>query len=155
MSLWLRVFDWTAIGTQRRVHVVIVAEAWAAPATIVALVVAVSIYVGIVVAPDAYTPPIARRFQEQRAQLWVLPAGWGPWPNGPRDAWEQRSYETSLRLFVCNRTESDQTLDFTPAENVVVEDGVLLLAYHSPHSALMSRTAGCILNPTSSKQGNG
>jgi predicted amidohydrolase len=90
--------DGTIIGTHRKVHVVPSAEAWATPATTVAPVVVSGINVGILVCADAYTPPIARRLQEQGAQLLVSPAAWGPWPHGPGDAWEQRTRETGLSL---------------------------------------------------------
>jgi predicted amidohydrolase len=94
--------------------------------------------VSILVCADAYTPPIARRLQEQGAQLLALPAAWGPWPHAAGDAWEQRTRETGLPLFVCNRTGPDQTLNFAPAESVMVKDGRRLLSFHSiPHSTLI------------------
>jgi hypothetical protein len=42
-----------------------------------------------------------------------------------------------VSLFVCNRTGTDQTLDFTPAESVVVRDSTWLLVFHSLHSTLI------------------
>jgi predicted amidohydrolase len=114
-----------------------VAEACAAPATIVAPVVVVGAHVGILVCVDAYTPQIARRLQEQGAQPLESPATWGPWPHEPGDAWKQCSYETGFLLIFCSSKGADQTLDFTLAESVVVKDGARLLAFHSPHCTLV------------------
>jgi N-carbamoylputrescine amidase len=129
--------DGTIIGTHRKVHVIPVAEARATPATTVAPVVVAGVHVGILVCADAYTALIARSLQEQGAQLLVSPTAWGPWPHGPGEAWEQRTRETGLPLFVCNRTGTNQSLDFTTAESVVVKDGTRLLPFHSPHSTLI------------------
>jgi len=129
--------DGAIIGAQRKVHVIPGAEAWATPGDTVVPVRVPPVLVGILVCADAYTPALAGRLQAQGAQLLVSSAAWGPWPHGPDGAWEQRTLETGLPLFVCNRTGADQTLSFTEAESVVVKDGQRLLAFRAPHSTLL------------------
>jgi N-carbamoylputrescine amidase len=129
--------DGTIIGAQRKVHVIPGAEAWASPGDTIVPVRIPPVLVGILVCADAYTPALAGRLQAQGAQLLVSSAAWGPRPHGPDGAWEQRTRETGLPLFVCNRTGTDQTLSFEEAESVVVKDGARLLTFHAPHSALL------------------
>jgi N-carbamoylputrescine amidase len=129
--------DGTLLGTHRKVHVVPVAEAWASPGDHIVPICVPPVRVGILVCADAYTPPLARCLQAQGAQLLVSPAAWGPWPHGPEDAWEQRTRETGLPLFVCNRTGADQTLSFEEAESTVVKAGKRLFTFRSPHSTVL------------------
>jgi hypothetical protein len=56
---------------------------------------------------------------------------------GPEDAWEQRTRETGLPLFVCNRTGVDQTLSFAEAESTVVKDDKRLFTFCSPYSTVL------------------
>jgi predicted amidohydrolase len=74
---------------------------------------------------------------EQGAHLLVSPDAWGAWPHGAGDAWEQHTHETGLPFFVCNRTGTDHTLNFTEAESVVVKNGTRLLAFHGHDSTLI------------------
>ncbi|MFQ5859212.1 MAG: carbon-nitrogen hydrolase family protein [Anaerolineae bacterium] len=129
--------DGTVIGTHRKVHVVPEAEAWASPGDHVVPVLVPPVNVGILICADVYTPGIARRLQAQGAQLLVSPAAWAPRPHGPDGAWEQRTRETGLPLFVCNRTGTDDTLSFVEAESVVVKDGKRLLGFCAPYSTLL------------------
>jgi predicted amidohydrolase len=93
--------------------------------------------VGILICADAYTPPLARRLQAQGAQLLVSSAAWDPWPHGPDGSWEERTRETGLPLFVCNRTGQDQTLSLMDAESVVIKDGQRLVSFQASRSAIV------------------
>lgn len=129
--------DGALLGTHRKVHVVPVAEDWSSRGDQVVPIYVPPVPVGILICADAYTPPLARHLQAQGAALLVSAAAWGPWPHGPHDAWEQRTIETGLPLFVCNRTGSDDTLNFDDAESVVVKDGKRLLAFRSPQATML------------------
>jgi N-carbamoylputrescine amidase len=129
--------DGTCLGTHRKVHVLPGAEAWASPGETAVPILVPPLSVGILICADAYTPAIARRLHAEGAQLLVSPAAWPPWPHGPDGAWEQRTRETGLPLFVCNRTGMDQSFSFMEAESVVVKDGERLLAFRSPHSTVI------------------
>ena len=67
----------------------------------------------------------------------VSSAAWGPFPHGPEGAWEARSRETGLPLFVCNRTGTDDGMSFVDAESVVVKDGSRLLSFHGHASTML------------------
>ena len=127
----------TIVGTHRKIHIVPVAEGWSSPGDRVVPVRVDGVNVGILICADAYTPPLARRLQAQGAQLLVSSAAWGPWPHGPNGAWEQRTRETGLPLFVCNRTGQDQTLSFMDAESVVIKDGQRLVSFQASRSAIV------------------
>ena len=127
----------TIVGTHRKIHIVPIAEGWSSPGDRVVPVRVDGVNVGILICADAYTPPLARRLQAQGAQLLVSSAAWGPWPHGPNGAWEQRTRETGLPLFVCNRTGEDQTLSFMDAESVVIKDGQRLVSFQASRSAIV------------------
>jgi 5-aminopentanamidase len=129
--------DGTCLGTHRKVNVVPGAEAWASPGHTAVPVFVPPLRVGLLVCSDACTPGIARRLQAEGAEILISPAAWPPRPHGPEGAWEQRSRETGLPLFVCNRTGSDRTLSFLEAESVVVKAGERLLTFSAPHSTVL------------------
>ncbi len=125
------------LGKHRKVNIVPVAEAWSSRGDRVVPLMVPPVMVGILLCADAYTPGPARLLQAQGAQLLVSAAAWGPWPHGPEGAWEQRSRDTGLPLFVCNRTGQDNTLGFLDAESVVIHHGERLMAFHAPASTLL------------------
>lgn len=125
------------LGKHRKVNIVPVAEAWSSRGVSIAPITVPPVRVGVLLCADAYTPEPARLLQAQGARLLVSAAAWGPWPHGPDGAWEQRSRETGLPLFVCNRTGQDDTLGFLDAESVVIHNGERLMAFHSPASTLL------------------
>jgi predicted amidohydrolase len=129
--------DGTWVGVHRKVNVVPGAEAWASPGDTALPVCVPPLRVGILICADAYTPAIAKHLQAQGAQILVSPAAWPPRPHGPDGAWEQRTRETGLPLFVCNRTGTDETLSFVEAESVVVKAGERLLTFSAPYSTLL------------------
>jgi N-carbamoylputrescine amidase len=129
--------DGAIVGTHRKVQVIPHSEAGSSPGTAGAPIALPPIRVGILICADAYTPRLAARWKDQGAQLLVSAAAWGPWPHGPVGAWEQRSRETGLPLFVCNRTGTEDRISFREPESVVVKDGTRLLAFRGPDATLL------------------
>ncbi|MGE3541868.1 MAG: carbon-nitrogen hydrolase family protein [Candidatus Tectimicrobiota bacterium] len=129
--------DGTLLGKHRKLNIVPVAEAWSSRGAPPRPIHVPPLTVGILICADAYTPEPARLLQAQGAQLLVSAAAWGPWPHGPDGAWEQRTRETGLPLFVCNRTGADDTLSFLDAESVIIKNGERLLALQAPVSTLL------------------
>ena len=129
--------DGTIVGTQRKIHVIPQCEGWSSPGTASTPIALPSVVVGILICADAYTPPLAKNLKDQGAQLLISSAAWGPCPHGPDGAWEARSRETGLPLFVCNRTGAEDGISFHDAESVVIKDGKRLLAFRGHESALL------------------
>jgi predicted amidohydrolase len=129
--------DGEILGTHRKISVIPGVEAWATSGEAPAPVWIRSLPVGILVCADAYTPHTADRLQKAGARLLVSSAAWAPRPYGPEQCWEDRTRETGLPLFVCNRTGKDQSLDFRDAESVIVKDGRRLLSFSGPDSTVI------------------
>jgi predicted amidohydrolase len=126
---------WTA--AHRKINVLGGAEAWSSPGETALPIAVPPLSVGVLICADAYTPGIAQHLQAQGAQILVSSAAWPPRPHGPDGAWERRSRETGLPVFVCNRTGVDGRLDFVEAESVVVSGGERLLSFEAPDSTVI------------------
>ena len=131
--------DGSILGRHRKHTVVPGIESWASrnddihPISIPSA----SLKAGVLICADAYTPDVTQRLAAQGANILISSAAWGPFPHGPETSWEDRSRETGLPLFVCNRTGSDSTLDFRSAQSVVAMKGKRLLSHTSPTSTLL------------------
>ena len=68
----------------------------------------------------------------------VAPSSWGPGLHGPNGEWEQRSIDTGLPLFVCNRTGEEETVTFWEAESMIIKNGKRLLSHKSEQSAILT-----------------
>lgn len=123
-------------GRHRKIHVIPGAEAWATRGDRVAPLEVDGHSVGLLVCADAYTGTQAFALREAGAQLLVSAAAWSPMPHGPEGAWESRSLETGLPLFVCNRTGADTTLDFSQAESGLYWQGIKRFAHAGPEAIL-------------------
>jgi predicted amidohydrolase len=123
--------DGSILGKHRKHTVVPGIESWASrnddirPITIPPR----RLKAGVLICADAYTPGVAGRLLQEGAGILISSAAWGPFPHGPETSWEDRSRETGLPLFVCNRTGTDSTLNFSTAESVVVMNGKRLLSF--------------------------
>ena len=126
------------VGKHRKLNVVSDSLSWSSPGDHVAPIECDGIKVGILVCSDAYTSNIARVLKFEGAQMLMSPASWGPGIHGPNGEWEQRSHETGLPLIVCNRTGTEQTLDFWKAPSVVAKNGDRLLSHTSDRSAVLT-----------------
>ena len=129
-------------GTVTRVHrkccVIPGAESWATPGEDAEPVTADGLRVGALICADAAAPALARRLQEQGAQLLIAPSAWSPGPHGPAGEWEARSAESGLPVIVCNRTRDEAGLRFSAAESVVVVGGQRRLAARSRTSVVFT-----------------
>lgn len=111
------------LGRHRKIHVIPGAEGWATAGDRLEPVALDGHRVGMLLCADAYTEPLARKLKGAGANVLVSAAAWSPMPHGPDGAWEARTLETNLPLFVCNRTGRDSTLDFNEAESGVYMGG--------------------------------
>ena len=94
--------------------------------------------IGLLICADAYTKEIAETLREKGAEILVAPSSWGPGLYGPNGEWEQRSLDTGLPLFVCNRTGEDETVSFWEAESLVIKNGKRMLSHKSTQSAILT-----------------
>lgn len=129
--------DGGVLGTHRKTTVIPGVEGWSNRGERVEPVLVPPLKVGVLICADAYTPAAARRLRDQGAQVLVSCAAWGPRPHGPERCWEERTLETGLPLFVCNRTGQDRRLDFNEAETVVVKNGERVISFTSPDSTVV------------------
>ncbi|MDQ0243223.1 putative amidohydrolase [Bacillus fengqiuensis] len=97
-----------------------------------------NVKVGILICADAYTRSIADTLLAKGAEILVAPSSWGPGLHGPNGEWEQRSIDTGLPLFVCNRTGEDETVTFWEAESLIIKNGKRLLSHKSLYSGILT-----------------
>lgn len=95
------------------------------------------IKVGLLICADSYTNKVANELVSKGAEIFVAPSAWGPGLHGPEGEWEQRTVDTGLPMFVCNRTGEDTTVSFWKAESLVIKDGKRLLSHTSERSAIL------------------
>jgi N-carbamoylputrescine amidase len=129
----------TIIGRHRKRAIIPGVEGWATRSERIAPIAIPSprLNAGVLICADAYTPHVADRLREQGPDILISSAAWAPEPHGPENSWEDRSRETGLPLFVCNRTGVDQCLSFLDAESVVAVDGRRALSFKSLESTLI------------------
>lgn len=132
--------DGAIAGTHRKINTLRTgSESWSTPGKEVAPIsVQPFNQVGILICADACSPGIATTLALQGARILISSAAWAPGYHGPNGEWERCTQDTGLPLLVCNRTGSDQTLDFTAAESVVVKDGHRLLTLSSACSTVFT-----------------
>ncbi|MFC0559132.1 carbon-nitrogen hydrolase family protein [Halalkalibacter alkalisediminis] len=93
--------------------------------------------VGVLICADSYPKSIADSLLNKGAEILVAPSSWGPGLHGPNGEWEQRSFDTGLPIFVCNRTGEDKSVSFWNAESLVIKNGKRLLTHKSDQSAIL------------------
>jgi len=120
------------IGSQRKM--IVHSDGWSSFGEEIKPVDIDHIRVGIMICADAYTNKVADRHLSQGVQVLVAPSAWGPGLYGPEGEWEQRSRETGLPVFVCNRTGEDKTVKFWEAESLVIHRGKRLLTHRTQRS---------------------
>ncbi|SCZ78160.1 carbon-nitrogen hydrolase family protein [Acidaminobacter hydrogenoformans] len=123
------------IGSQRKM--LVHSDGWSTPGGDLSVVEINGIKAGIMICADAYTNRVANSHLTQGAQVLVAPSAWGPGLYGPEGEWEQRSRETGLPVFVCNRTGEDRTVKFWEAESLVIHQGERLLARKTRNSEVL------------------
>ena len=123
------------IAKQRKISVI---DNWSKSGDSIEPIDVGNVKIGVLICADAYTKNIADTFFEKGAELLIAPSSWGPGLHGPNGEWEQRSVDTGLCLFVCNRTGEDETVPFWEAESKVIKDGKSLLLHKSKQSAILT-----------------
>ncbi|MBU8906822.1 carbon-nitrogen hydrolase family protein [Desertibacillus haloalkaliphilus] len=123
------------IGKQRKLSAI---DQWSSPGERIEPIEIDGIKTGIIICADAYPSEIASTLANKGTELLVAPSSWGPGLHGPTGEWEQRSCETGLPLFVCNRTGEDETVSFWEAESLVIHHDKRLLAHQSKQSACLT-----------------
>lgn len=98
------------IGRQRKVSNI--SDNWSNTGTVIEPIEVESVNVGVMICADAYTKNVANTLFTK-----IAPSAWGPGLHGPNGEWEQRSIDTGLPIFVCNRTGEDETVTFWEAES--------------------------------------
>ncbi|KKI90144.1 nitrilase [Bacillus sp. SA1-12] len=128
--------DGELIGKQRKIATI--SDGWCHSGSTIKTIELEGIRVGIMICADAYTDKIAHSLLEKGAQIIVAPSSWGPGLHGPNGEWEQRSIDTGLPIFVCNRTGEDETVSFWEAESLIIKNGKRLLSHKSVQSAILT-----------------
>jgi len=125
------------VERHRKVAVQKTSEDWSTKGEIIEPISCNGIKVGIIICADAWFDAIPRQMKEKGAQLFISPSAWPPEPVSPDGCWEKRSVENKLPVFVCNRTGSDEKLDFTKGESMVIKDGERLLCHTTDRTKLL------------------
>ncbi|MBM4762937.1 carbon-nitrogen hydrolase family protein [Bacillus sp. B15-48] len=123
------------IGKQRKITSII--DDWSTSGDYLEPIELGDVNVGVLICADSYTKKYADSLLDKGAEILVAPSAWGPGSCGPNGEWEQRSIDTGLCLFVCNRTGEDETVSFWAAESMVIKDGKRLLSHQSKESAIL------------------
>lgn len=122
------------IGKQKKITRV---DNWSASGELIEPIDLGDIKVGVLICADSYTRNIADILLNKGAKILVAPSSWGPGLHGPNGEWEQRSIDTGLPIFVCNRTGKDKTVSFWEAESLVIKNGKRLLSHKSSQSSIL------------------
>ena len=125
-------------GEYYKINVLHGSEDWASPGEEIKPVVWQGHKIGLLICSDAYTRNITEELAKQGAQVLISPAAWGPGLHGPNGEWEQRSKETGLCLFVCNRTGREKKMSFAGGSSVVVAGGRRVIDYSKKQPAILS-----------------
>lgn len=123
------------IGKQRKITSI---DDWSTSGDDMELIDMGNVKIGVLICADAYTPEIADTLLAKGAEILIAPSSWGPGLHEPNGEWEQRSIDTGLCLFVCNRTGEDESVTFWEAESLIVKNGKRILSHKSKQSAILT-----------------
>jgi len=124
------------IGKQRKFNSII--DDWSSPGEEIEVFDLGGVKIGIMICADAYIPSIADKIYQKGAEIIVAPSSWGPGLYGPEGEWEQRSVQTGLPVFVCNRTGEDRSVSFWEAESAVILNGQKIFLHKSRESTVLT-----------------
>lgn len=125
-------------GEYYKINVLHGSESWSSPGEEIKPVLWQGHKIGLLICSDAYTPQIAGQLAGQGANVLLSPAAWAPGLHGPNGEWEQRSGETGLGVFVCNRTGREKELSFNGSSSVVAAGGRRIVNYAEERPALLT-----------------
>lgn len=126
------------VGEHYKINVLPGSEGWASPGRDIRPIVWKGHKIGLLICSDAYTPDIGAELAKQGARVLISPAAWAPGLHQPNGEWEQRSRETGLCLYVCNRTGPEKNLSFNGSSSVVVAGGRRVIDYSDKQAAILS-----------------
>lgn len=126
------------IGEHYKINVLPGSEGWSSPGFEIKPIHWRDHKIGLLICSDAYTKNIAEQLALQGANVLISPAAWAPGFHGPNGEWEQRSQETNLCLFVCNRTGAEKNLNFEGGSSIVAAGGRRILNYSGKPPAILS-----------------
>jgi len=126
------------IGEHHKVLVLPGAEGWSSPGAESKPVAWRGHKIGLLICADAYPANLTAELAQQGADVLFSLAAWAPGFHGPGGEWEQRSKETGLCVFVCNRTGKGALVDFEGSSSVVVAGGRKVAEYADKRPAILT-----------------
>jgi 5-aminopentanamidase len=129
--------DGEILGRHRKINTIPISEAWSKPGKPTSPIRVDNCAVGALICADAWLREPASALADDGAEVLISSATWPPKPHGPERCWEQRTIDTGLPLFVCNRTGVEFDFDMRDGESVIVNAGQRLVRHISAHSSIL------------------
>lgn len=126
------------LGEHYKINTLPGSEGWSSPGFEVKPVAWNGHKIGLLICSDAYTENIARDLAAQGANVLFSPAAWAPGMHEPNGEWEQRSLETGLCMYVCNRTGKEDRLNFEGSASAVIAKGRRTFEYSAKQPAILT-----------------
>jgi predicted amidohydrolase len=126
------------LGEHYKVNVLPGSEGWSSPGFEVKPIQWNGSKVGLLICSDAYTENIAKELAIQGANVLISPAAWAPGMHEPNGEWEQRSMETGLCLYVCNRTGREDKMNFEGSASAVIAGSRRMFEYTGKQPAILT-----------------
>lgn len=132
------------LGEHYKVNVLPGSEGWSSPGFEVNPIDWNGHKIGLLICSDAYTENIAKELATGGANVLFSPAAWAPGMHEPNGEWEQRSKETGLCLYVCNRTGKEDRMNFEGSASAVIASGRRRVEYSDVQPAILTIDANAI-----------
>ena len=126
------------LGEHYKINVLPGSEGWSSPGFEVKPIGWNGYKIGLLICSDAYTENIARELASQGADVLISPAAWAPGMHEPNGEWEQRSKETGLCMYICNRTGREDKMNFEGSASAVIAGGHRMFEYSDKQPAILS-----------------
>jgi predicted amidohydrolase len=126
------------LGEHYKINVLPSSEGWSSPGFEAKPVSWKEHKIGLLICSDAYTENIAKELAEQGTNVLISPAAWAPGMHEPNGEWEQRSMETGLCMYVCNRTGKEDKVNFEGSASAVIAAGRRLFEYSNKQPAILT-----------------
>ena len=126
------------LGEHYKINVLPGSEGWSSPGFEVEPIQWNGYKIGLMICSDAYTENIAKELATKGANVLVSPAAWAPGVHEPNGEWEQRSKETGLCMYVCNRTGREDKMNFEGSASAVIAGGRRMFEYSGKQPAILT-----------------
>jgi len=126
------------LGEHYKINVLPGSEGWSSPGFEVKPIPWKNYNIGLLICSDAYTENIAKELAMQGANVLISPAAWATGMHEPNGEWEQRSMETGLCLYVCNRTGREDKMNFEGSASAVIAGGRRTFEYSGKQPAILT-----------------